>query len=179
MQTSILTQTRHLTRRQAALKQIGRIGPFLEGSLCAVKRPGCAEPGWHLTFKTKGRTSTVYVPMELVADVKLWTQNYQRLRKRIREVTRHSLGLVRGHAFKPSGHYYYLRQRSPQPRMDNAFLVGDAAGLATLDLGEGIRPAIQSGLLAADAILHGGEYSLKSIPKYSWASILRPRIGKK
>ncbi len=77
------------------------------------------------------------------------------------------MGLVRGHEFKPSGHSYYLRQQRGEIRRDNAFLVGDAAGLATRDLGEGISPAIRSGLLAADAIVHGTQYTVDSIPKYS------------
>ncbi len=90
-----------------------------------------------------------------------------------------SMDLIRGHTFKPSGHSYYLRQRLSEVRRDSAFIVGDAAGLATLDMGEGIHPAIQSGLLAAEAILHGGDYSLRSISKYSWPSIIRPRMGTK
>ncbi len=77
------------------------------------------------------------------------------------------MGLVRDHEFKPSGHSYYVRQRVHEIRRDNAFLVGDAAGLATLDLGEGISPAIRSGLRAAEAIIHGTTYSVDSIPKYS------------
>jgi len=97
MHNTLFVRNRHTTLRQTALEQIGRIGPFLEGSLCSFKRPGCAEPGWHLTFKKKGRTTTIYVPLELVPEAKVWTANYQRLRKLIRTVTRHSLGLVRGH----------------------------------------------------------------------------------
>ena len=31
------------------------------------------------------------------------------------------LGLVQDHAYKPSGHSYYLRQRLPEVRKDNAF----------------------------------------------------------
>jgi len=77
------------------------------------------------------------------------------------------MGLVRDHEYKPSGHSYFVRQRLPEIRRENAFLVGDAAGLATLDLGEGISPAIRSGLLAAEAIAHGTDYSVDSIPKYS------------
>lgn len=84
-----------------------------------------------------------------------------------------ALGLVQGHTFKPEGHAYYLRHRSSEARRDNAFIVGDAASLATFDMGEGIHPAIQSGFLAAAAIIHGSEYSLRSIPKYSWPSIIR------
>jgi len=83
------------------------------------------------------------------------------------------LGLVRGHDYKPSGHSYYLRQRRMQVRKGNAFLVGDAAGLATLDMGEGISPAIKSGLIAADAIAHGTSYSVDSIGRYSLRSLLR------
>lgn len=97
MKSLLFTPNRHSTRRQTALNQISQIGPFLEGSLGAFKRPGCADPGWHLTFKKKGRTRTVYVPMELVAEVKVWTKNYQRLKKLIRKVTRHSMGLIRSH----------------------------------------------------------------------------------
>jgi hypothetical protein len=37
----------------------------------------------------------------------------------------------------------------PAGHLDNAFVIGDAAGLATLDLGEGTGPAIESGILAA------------------------------
>jgi menaquinone-9 beta-reductase len=85
-----------------------------------------------------------------------------------------SMGLIQGHNINPSGHYYYLRQRPSEVRRDNAFIVGDAASLATLDMGEGIRPAVQSGLLAAEAILHNSDYSLISIPKYSWPSLIHP-----
>jgi menaquinone-9 beta-reductase len=82
------------------------------------------------------------------------------------------LGLVRNHVYKPVAHSYYLRQNLPVITKDNAFITGDAIGLATLDMGEGIGPAIQSGLLAAEAIIHGSEYSMESLPKYS----LFPRI---
>ena len=94
--TSIVTN-RHTTARAAALAQIAQTEPFLEGNLCSYKRPGCAKPGWHLTFKQKGKTRTVYVPMDLVAEVKSWTQNYKHLKKLLREVSRQSLELIRGH----------------------------------------------------------------------------------
>jgi hypothetical protein len=97
MKATAMPANRHATRRAAALTRIGHSGPFLEGHLSAFKRPGCTRPGWHLTFKQQGKTRTVYVPMELVAEVKLWTQNYRRLKTLIREVTRHSLALIRGH----------------------------------------------------------------------------------
>ena len=97
MKTKTITSNRHSQARDLALRQLAHSGPFLEGNLCQFKRPGCSTPGWHLTFKHKGRTRTVYVPMDLVGEVKTWTRNYKRLKKQIRQVTRHSLALVRGH----------------------------------------------------------------------------------
>lgn len=88
---------RHAKARQLALRQLAQVGPFLEGALCQFKRPGCARPGWHLTFKQKGRTRTVYVPLELVSDVKSWTRTYKQLKKLIRQVTRHSLAIIHRH----------------------------------------------------------------------------------
>ena len=97
MNPSAIVPNRQTRRRQAALDQIAQLGPFIEGSLCAFKRPGCAQPGWHLTFKARGRTRTLYVPMELVAEVKLWTRNYRHLKRLLRQVTRHSRALIHGH----------------------------------------------------------------------------------
>ena len=97
MKNTPVTVNRHTARRQAALRRLGQTGPFLEGSLCSFKRPGCAAPGWHLTFKQKAKTHTVYVPMDLVTEVKQWTRAYQQLKKLIREVSRHSLALIHGH----------------------------------------------------------------------------------
>ena len=75
-------------------------------------------------------------------------------------------------SYKPAGHSYFLRQNLPEIRKGNAFLVGDALGLATLDMGEGIGPAIRSGQLAAEAIVQGKEYSVRSIPRYSVPSLV-------
>jgi hypothetical protein len=97
MNSGELIPNRHTLRRQTALRQIAQLGPFLEGSLSAFPRPGCAQPGWHLTFKQRGRTRTLYVPVELVATVKLWTRNYRHLKRLVRQVTTHSRALIHGH----------------------------------------------------------------------------------
>lgn len=83
-----------------------------------------------------------------------------------------SMGLVTNREYKPVGHSYFLRSRNPTLRNGNAFLVGDAAGLATIDMGEGIGPAIQSGIRAAEAIQSGQEYAVFTISKYSFPSLL-------
>lgn len=63
----------------------------------------------------------------------------------------------------PTGYSYYLRSNIEVTADNNAFIVGDSAGLATQDLCEGIGPAVKSGLLAADSIVTGDDYSLASV----------------
>lgn len=86
--------------------------------------------------------------------------------------------LVSNRAFNPKGGSYYVRQKNPKVRESNAMIVGDAAGLATLDMGEGIRSAIKSGIAAAEAIIHDADYSIASLPKYSLFSLINPREKK-
>ncbi len=76
-------------------------------------------------------------------------------------------GFVRDIVFDPAGYSYYLRSDVEVVRVDDAFIVGDAIGLATRDLCEGIGPAVRSGILAARAIIDDTEYSLASIARYS------------
>jgi flavin-dependent dehydrogenase len=52
------------------------------------------------------------------------------------------------------GHAYVVRRRAPRRLAGEGFcLVGDAAGLARDLSGEGIGPAIRSGLMAAEAAM--------------------------
>lgn len=68
---------------------------------------------------------------------------------------------------KPQGYSYYLRDHVDTLRLDNALLVGDAAGLATRDMAEGIGPAVRSGILAANAIANDTAYDLASVSAHS------------
>jgi len=76
--------------------------------------------------------------------------------------------LIKQFAGQPKGYSYYLRDDVETVRIGNAFITGDAVGLATRDLAEGIGPAVRSGLMAADAISKGREYSLAAIERYSF-----------
>lgn len=86
------------------------------------------------------------------------------------------LSLVSNYQFSPKGYYYYIRSNVKNIQIDNTFIIGDAAGLATIDMGEGIGPAVQSGLLAADAIIHDKELSFETISKYSIKSKIIKKI---
>lgn len=76
-----------------------------------------------------------------------------------------------------AGHAYLLYGQTPRNVVDDGMLlIGDAAGVAYARSGEGIRPAIESGLLAATAIGHaGGCYSRERLEPYR--NSLRERFG--
>ena len=87
-------------------------------------------------------------------------------------------GLVDYDDYRPAGYSYFLRGSGDIVSDRNAYIVGDSVGLATHDMCEGIGPAIRSGLLAANAIVSGAEYSLDAIGRFSgsgWASRLLGR----
>jgi len=81
------------------------------------------------------------------------------------------LGLIRGHEYTPVGHSYYLRHGPGKVQRGNAYRIGDSIGLATQDMGEGIHPAVESGLRAAKSILTGSEYSVQGIHRFSFWSM--------
>lgn len=88
----------------------------------------------------------------------------------------HAIGYVRNHDFDPKGHSYFLRhgpRHNQRVQLSNAFIAGDAAGLASRDMGEGIGPAVTSGVRVAEAIVHNQPYDVRSIPRYSLPSMLR------
>lgn len=89
---------RHHKLQNSYLKQISLIGPFVEGSLCEYKRSGRKSSSWHLTYKVAGKTHTVYVPVEMVEEVRRWTQSYKQLKQLIRKETKQSLAIIHGYS---------------------------------------------------------------------------------
>lgn len=76
-------------------------------------------------------------------------------------VPREILGKFKGHAYR----LYGLQKRTIVD--DGVILIGDAAGLASPQSGEGIRPAIESGLMAADVLQHcQGLYEKNQLQDY-------------
>lgn len=66
------------------------------------------------------------------------------------------------------GHAYRIYERMlPKLIADGALLIGDAAGLAYPQSGEGIRPAVESGLMAAEVLLEvRDDYRLERLAAY-------------
>jgi flavin-dependent dehydrogenase len=76
---------------------------------------------------------------------------------------------------RPAGYAYYLRDQVDIQRLGNAFVIGDAAGLATRDMAEGIGPAVRSGILAANAIADGSDCRMDAVSAYSLPPGLKRR----
>ncbi len=84
-------------------------------------------------------------------------------------------GLLDADPGEPGGYSYFLRSLHPEPRLGNAFVVGDAAGLATRDMCEGIGPAVESGLMAARAVLDREPFDLGGISAHTLGQPLARR----
>jgi hypothetical protein len=71
------------------------------------------------------------------------------------------------------GHAYVVRRHAPRRLAGDGFcLVGDAAGLARDLSGEGIGPAIRSGLMAAEAVVAHARTGAP-LAEYARAIVLR------
>lgn len=65
------------------------------------------------------------------------------------------------------GHAYLLYDHAERPLVDDGvMLIGDSAGLAYTQSGEGIRPAIESALMAAQVIREADDYSAQTLQAY-------------
>lgn len=98
-----------LVKRQidSRLRQFVARAPLLSASLVRIAkhcgRPGCRcqsghkHVGHYVTFAEAGKTRTVYVPKDLVQEVRSWIREHRRLKQLGREISRLSIARVRGH----------------------------------------------------------------------------------
>jgi len=92
---------------QARQKQLQAKSPLLAASLVSIRRkcgnPRChcaqgkKHPGHYLTWKVKAKTHTAYVPVDLLPQVKQWTQEHRRIKQLVRQLTQLSLALIKTH----------------------------------------------------------------------------------
>ena len=92
---------------QARQNELRAKCPVLAASLVTLRRacgnPNCRcargykHPGHYLTWKVKAKTQTAYVPVDLVPQVKLWTQEHRRLKQLVHQITQLSLALIQTH----------------------------------------------------------------------------------
>ena len=93
---------------QSRLNRLTPTGPILAASLslvhktcgqpsCACRHGGPKHTAHHLTLKENGKTRTVYVPVDLVDEVRAWVAEHQRLKQPHSEISQLSLALVTTH----------------------------------------------------------------------------------
>lgn len=91
------------------LNQLSTDKPILAASLaqitkhcgrqaCHCRQGGALHTAWHLTYKVKGKTRTVYVPVDLLDEVRSWLQEHKRLKTLLTEIHELTVGLIRTHA---------------------------------------------------------------------------------
>ena len=104
---------RHPTRirqmLQGRLKLLAPGGPVLAASLALVNKrcgqPSCSchhggplHQAHHLSLKERGKTRTVYVPKELLPEVRTWLAEHKRLKALLHEIHQVSVALLRARA---------------------------------------------------------------------------------
>jgi hypothetical protein len=93
---------------QARLARLGSTQPLLAATLtevhkrCGRKTCRCAthaelHTAWHLTYKVEGKTRTVYVPLDLLDDVRSWIDNHHRHKDLLAEIHQLTVALIRNH----------------------------------------------------------------------------------
>lgn len=93
---------------EARLKELTPNGPALAATLSQVHKtcgkPSCAchhggpkHTAHHLTLRQRGKTRTVYVPKDLLDDVRQWVAEHQRLKRLQAQISQLSLALVTTH----------------------------------------------------------------------------------
>ena len=85
------------SRRDAKLKSLANVGPFLRGSLgrigitCGNPNCRCMHGEKHvshiLTKKVNGKTKSVYVPVEMVEEAQTWINEQRRVKKMMKEIS--------------------------------------------------------------------------------------------
>jgi hypothetical protein len=87
-------------RRLRKLQELGQDRPLVAGSLNRVERrddSGRTTVYHLLTFKEQGKTRSVYVPKDLVKEVRSWIRNHRRIKQMLSEISTLSIGIIQGH----------------------------------------------------------------------------------
>lgn len=67
-------------------------------SCCHCQQGGPLHTAHHLTYKVQGKTRTVYVPLDLLEQVRSWIAEHKRLKTLLAEINQLTVALVKTHA---------------------------------------------------------------------------------
>lgn len=93
---------------QSRLKMLSSATPILAATLssyahrcgrdsCRCHHGGPLHTGQHLTFHERGKTRSVYVPKDLLPEVRTWIARHRRLKEVLKEIHLLSVALVQTH----------------------------------------------------------------------------------
>jgi uncharacterized phage-associated protein len=93
-------------KRLTPLRRIVKLACWMEGSLvsttrkcgkrnCACHQDGPKHPVMYLTWKENGKTVSLYIPRKLEKEVKMWVDNYKKVKELVREVSSIQKQIVR------------------------------------------------------------------------------------
>ena len=77
--------------RDARLRELGRQGPMLAGSLVVLPRHSSR----YLTDKVAGKTRTLYVPLKRLTEVTVWNQHHKKARQLLTELSEIQRAILR------------------------------------------------------------------------------------
>jgi hypothetical protein len=111
-------------RLRRKLAVLGKKQPFIIGSLvkiqrrcgnsnCQCAREGPKHPAHLLTTKINGKTKAIYVPVDMVQEVRQWCRQYRDIKANIKEVSECCEQIIRLHTKEK-------RARSGKPGMSKA-----------------------------------------------------------
>ena len=92
--------------RNDVLRHLRQLGPWVEGTLvettrqcgkknCLCHHGGPKHPVLFLTRKESGKTVSLYIPRALETEVRVWAQNYKKLKELIRRASQAQEQLIR------------------------------------------------------------------------------------
>ena len=103
MPKSIATVKRQI---EAKIRSLGETGIFMSGSFiekrwkcakpdCICNRTGKKHTAYAVTSKVKGKTKSIYVPVDQAEEVRQWVQEYKRIQKVLKEINALAEQLIR------------------------------------------------------------------------------------
>jgi len=112
-------------KRSALIRQLGRVKPFVEGSIseihsvCGTKSCRCHRGEKHrsvrLCRKEKQKSQAIYIPVDLENEVRQWNEEHKRIKALLKEISLLSEQIIRG---------YVKNKRSKLKKKDLRILKG-------------------------------------------------------
>jgi hypothetical protein len=87
------------SRHQELTREVEAMGPWIVGTLvettrfcgkqgCACHQGGDKHPVMFITWKESGKTICLYIPRKMESQVRIWSQNYKKMKQWIRKISR-------------------------------------------------------------------------------------------